>query len=115
MQDDIGPGGRKRVLVAALGVGRVEDEELRDGRTEQTLLHIGLAMRIFLPPRIVLYDRLHRRDVASKADLQEFVTNLGLYQELQKVLCYLDVLCAFRNHSSGIGDDAGNRFPVIAE
>src|SRR3954453_9254224 len=59
MQDDVGPPRREHVLVAALCPSGVEDEELRNRIAEQSQLAIGLAVRVFGPPRIILYDRYH--------------------------------------------------------
>ncbi len=56
-----------RVLDA--GISRVEYPEIRHRRTEQTLLDIGFPMRVRHPPRIVLGDRRHARDVPAEARL----------------------------------------------
>src|SRR3954466_9627832 len=56
MQDNIGPPRREHVLIAALRPGGVEDEELRNRIAKQSQLAIGLAVRVFGPPWIVLYD-----------------------------------------------------------
>src|SRR3954449_1232189 len=76
VQDDIGPAGREDVLVAALRPGGVEDKELRNRIAKQSQLDIGLAVRVFGPPRIVLYDRWHGGNAASQSGFQIFVQNL---------------------------------------
>src|SRR5690348_5169259 len=95
MQDDIGPPRREHVLVAALRPSGVEDEELRNRIAEQSQLAIGLAVRVFHPPWVVLDYRHYRGNSASKSGFQVFVQNLRLDQVFQEVLRRLDVLCSF--------------------
>src|SRR6185312_17440437 len=56
---DVGPPGAPDMLVADLSIGRVIDVELRNGRAQQALLGVRLAMRVRRPPWVVLHDRCH--------------------------------------------------------
>src|SRR5690348_9437052 len=69
---DFGPAGGKHMFVLHLRVGWVKSPELRHGRAQHTLLDIGDPVWVVLgvePPRVVLYDRRHRRNSPGKADL----------------------------------------------
>src|SRR3954453_4406247 len=114
MQDDIGPPRREHVLVAALRPGGVEDEELRNRIAKQSQLAIGLAVRVFGPPRIVLYDRYYGGNSASQSGFQVLVQNLRLNQVFQEVLRDLDVLCSFWDQAAETCDNGGNLFSVVA-
>src|SRR6266851_8285220 len=50
--DDVHPAGHPGVLVLDLGVGRVEDPEIRHGRAEQTLLSVSRPVRVVEPPMV---------------------------------------------------------------
>ena len=77
MQDDIGPPRREHVLVAALRPGGVEDEELRNRIAKQSQLAISLAVRVFGPPWIVLYDRYYGGNSASQSGFQVLFRTSG--------------------------------------
>src|SRR3954470_20617083 len=114
MQDDIGPPRREHVLIAALRPGGIEDEELRNRIAEQSQLAIGLAVWVFGPPWIVLYDRYHGGYSASQSGFQVLVQNLRLDQIFQEVLRDLDILCSFGDQAAETRDHGGNLFAVIA-
>src|SRR2546430_1515409 len=61
---NFGPAGGEHMFVLHLRVGWVVGPELRHGRAEHALLDIGSPVRVVLgidPPRVILYDRRHRR------------------------------------------------------
>ena len=68
------------MLVLDLGIGRVEDPELRHGRAQQALLDVRHPMRILRvePPRVILHYRRHGRYPPRKPDLQQLVEDIRL-------------------------------------
>src|SRR5690242_14889235 len=63
------------MLVLDLGISRVGGPEGRYGRAEQALPDVSRPVRFFgvEPPRVVLHDRRHRRQIAAQPRLQILV------------------------------------------
>src|SRR5690348_6531572 len=68
--DDVHPALAPGVLARDLRVSRVEGPELRHGRAEQALRRVGCSVRIVEPPMVLLHDRGHARNAATKTGFQ---------------------------------------------
>src|SRR5262245_25297231 len=75
---DCDPRAGEDTLVLDISIGRVIDPEIRHGRAEQALLDIKPPVRVLgvAPPRVILHDREHRRQVAAKPRFQQLVDDL---------------------------------------
>ncbi len=105
------------MLVLDLGVSRVEGPEGRHGRPERALLHVCHPVRILgvEPPRVVLHDRRHGRQVAAEPCFQILVEDLQLDQIFEKILGYFGVFCPLRDQTAQASGHTRYRLAVVAE
>ena len=114
---DVDPRRAPHMFVLHLRISRIVDPEWRYCWAEQTLRDVSHPMRVFWiePPRVVLYDRPHARNVAPKSGLQQLVIDFWLYDVFEEVLGNIDVLCPFWNQAERTADLTCHRLAVVAE
>src|SRR5690348_2187790 len=102
------------MFVLNLGIGWVEHPKGWGARSEQGLAYVRgpMLIRGIQPPRVILRNRLHARNIAAEAGLQIHVADLRLDQVFHEVFRYCRVLCPFRDQTERIRNLSWYRLTV---